>query len=161
MPIIGPIPKTKSTNFAEFFVWPNFWSFKIELVWFFFDFFFFMKDILLQHDFKRFSYVIGLEKNFYNWQNLYGSQKRSYCIIREYKGNMSATKREEVCSHLRYIRLELREMHQMLIKEDLLPDLNEAKEVLAQMDALLDLLSEKRETKIKSQFWNFRLIWIY
>ncbi len=65
---------------------------------------------------------------------------------------MSATKREEVSSHLRYIRLELREMHQMLIKEDLLPDLNEAKEVLAQMDALMDLLSEKRETKIKSQF---------
>ena len=65
---------------------------------------------------------------------------------------MSATKREEVCSHLRYIRLALREMHQMLIKEDLLPDLNEAKEVLAQLDALLDLLSEKRVTKIKSQF---------
>ena len=68
---------------------------------------------------------------------------------------MSATKREEVCSHLRYIRLELREMHQMLIKEDLLPDLSEAKEVLAQLDALLDLLSEKRATKIKSQFWKF------
>ena len=66
---------------------------------------------------------------------------------------MSATKREEVCSHLRYIRLDLREMHQMLIKEDLLPDLNEAKEVIAQLDALLDLLSEKRVTKIKSQFW--------
>jgi len=56
---------------------------------------------------------------------------------------MSATKREEVCSHLRYIRLELREMHQMLIKEDLLPDLNEAKEVHAQLDALLALLSKK------------------
>ena len=65
---------------------------------------------------------------------------------------MSATKREEVISHLRYIRLELREMHQMLIKEDLLPDLNEAKEVLAQLDALMDLLSEKSVTKIKSQF---------
>ena len=65
---------------------------------------------------------------------------------------MSGTKREEVISHLRYIRLELREMHQMLIKEDLLPDLNEAKEVLAQLNALLDLLSEKRVTKIKSQF---------
>jgi len=65
---------------------------------------------------------------------------------------MSATKREEVCSHLRYIRLELREMHQMLIQEDLLPDLNDAKEVLAQLDALLDLLSEKKGTKIKSQF---------
>ena len=65
---------------------------------------------------------------------------------------MSATKREEVCSHLRYIRLELREMHQMLIKEDLMPDPNEAKEVHAQLDALLNLLSEKSINKIKSQF---------
>ena len=65
---------------------------------------------------------------------------------------MSATKREEVSSHLRYIRLELREMHQMLIKDDLLPDLSEAKEVHAQLDALLDLLKEKRESKIKSKF---------
>ena len=64
MPIIGPIPNTKSTNFAEFFVCPNFWSFKFELVCFFFDFFFFMKDILLQFDFKRFWYVIGFEKIF-------------------------------------------------------------------------------------------------
>ena len=63
---------------------------------------------------------------------------------------MSATKREEVSSHLRYIRLELREMHQMLIKDDLLPD--EAKEVHAQLDALLDLLSDKKLKKIKSQF---------
>ena len=71
---------------------------------------------------------------------------------------MSATKREEVSSHLRYIRLELREMHQMLIKDDLLPDINEAKEVHAQLDALLDLLSDKRVKKIKSQFDNFWLI---
>ena len=68
---------------------------------------------------------------------------------------MSATKREEVCSHLRYIRLELREMHQMLIKEDLLPDLNDAKEVHAQLDALLELLSEKRVKKIKTNFETF------
>ena len=65
---------------------------------------------------------------------------------------MSATKREEVCSHLRYIRLELREMHQMLLKEDLLPDLSEAKEVHAQLDALLELLTEKGVKKIKTQF---------
>ena len=65
---------------------------------------------------------------------------------------MNATKREEVISHLRYIRLELREMHQMLIKDDLLPDLNEAKEVHAQLDALHDLLSDKRKMKIKSEF---------
>ncbi len=68
---------------------------------------------------------------------------------------MSATKREEVSSHLRYIRLELREMHQMLIKEDLLPDLSEAKEVHAQLDALLGLLSDKGTKKIKSEFGNF------
>ena len=63
---------------------------------------------------------------------------------------MSATKREEVSSHLRYIRLELREMYQMLIKDDLLPDLNEAQEVHAQLDALLSLLSEKN-TKDKNK----------
>ena len=68
---------------------------------------------------------------------------------------MSATKREEVSSHLRYIRLELRDMHQMLIKDDLLPDLNEAKEVHAQLDALFDLLSDKKVQKIKGQYGNF------
>jgi len=65
---------------------------------------------------------------------------------------MSATKREEVISHLRYIRLELREMHQMLLKEDLLPDLGEAKEVHAQLDALHELLTDKRKQKIKNEW---------
>ena len=65
---------------------------------------------------------------------------------------MSAIKREEVSSHLRYIRLELRVMHQMLIKDDLLPDVNEAKEVYEQLDALLEILSDKRVIKIKKQF---------
>ena len=68
---------------------------------------------------------------------------------------MSASKREEVSSHLRYIRLELREMHQMLIKEDLLPDLNEAKEVHAQLDALYELLTNKGIKKIKSGFGGY------
>ncbi len=68
---------------------------------------------------------------------------------------MSASKREEVSSHLRYIRLELREMHQMLIKDDLLPDLSEAKEVHAQLDALYELIADKRKKKIKSEFENF------
>ena len=65
--------------------------------------------------------------------------------------DMSASKREEVSSHLRYIRVELREMHQMLLKDDLLPDLNEAKEVHAQLDALYDLLSDKKN-KLKTNF---------
>ena len=71
------------------------------------------------------------------------------------KANMSVTKREEVSSHLRYIRLELREMHQMLIKDDLLPDLSDAKEVHAQLDALLDLLLDKRVKNIKGQLGKF------
>ena len=68
---------------------------------------------------------------------------------------MSAAKREEVSSHLRHIRLELREMHQMLIKDDLLPDLSEAKEVQAQLDALHELLSDRRKKKVKNEFENF------
>ena len=36
----------------------------------------------------------------------------------------------------------------LLIKEDLLPYLSEAKEVHSQLDALLDLLSEKKVKKI-------------
>ena len=46
-PIIGPIPNTKSTSFAEFYVWPNFWSFKFDLAWIFFEFFFFINNLLL------------------------------------------------------------------------------------------------------------------
>ena len=68
---------------------------------------------------------------------------------------MSSSKREEVSSHLRYIRLELREMHQMLIRDNLLPDLSEAKEVHAQLDALYELLSDKRKKKVKNEFENF------
>ena len=68
---------------------------------------------------------------------------------------MSASKREEVSSHLRYIRCELRDMHQMLIKDDLLPDLSEAKEVHAQLDALYEFLSDKRKKKVKNEFENF------
>ena len=71
---------------------------------------------------------------------------------------MSASKREEVSSHLRYIRLELREMHQMLIKDDLLPDLGEAKEVHAQLDALYELVSDRRKKKVKNEFENLQVI---
>ena len=68
---------------------------------------------------------------------------------------MSSAKREEVSSHLRYIRLELRDMHQMLLKEGLLPDPGEAREVHAQLDALHQLLSEKNKKKLKNHFESF------
>ena len=67
---------------------------------------------------------------------------------------MSTAKREEVSSHLRYIRLELRDMHQMLLKEGLMPDLGEAREVHAQLDALHQLLSEKNRKKVNNEFDN-------
>ena len=67
---------------------------------------------------------------------------------------MSTAKREEVSSHLRYIRLELRDMHQMLFKEGLMPDLAEAREVHAQLDALHQLLSEKNRKKVNNEFDN-------
>ena len=58
---------------------------------------------------------------------------------------MSAYKIEEVSSHLRTIRIELREMDQMHFKDDLLPDLNDVKEVHAQLEALCLLISDKRK----------------
>ena len=67
---------------------------------------------------------------------------------------MSTAKREEVSSHLRYIRLELRDMHQMLLKEGLMPDTGEAREVHAQLDALHQLLSEKNRKKVNNEFDN-------
>ena len=67
---------------------------------------------------------------------------------------MSASKREEVSSHLRHIRLELREMYQMLKEDDLLPDLSEATEVHAQLDALYELLSDKRKKTVNNEFGN-------
>ena len=46
-------------------------------------------------------------------------------------------------------------MHQMLLKEGLLPDPGEAREVHAQLDALHQLLSEQTKKKVKSHFDNF------
>ena len=68
---------------------------------------------------------------------------------------MSSIKREEVSSHLRFIRLELREMHQILLKDGLLPAPEEAREVHAQLDALHQLLSDRNSKKKNKQFNSF------
>ena len=65
---------------------------------------------------------------------------------------MSTSKREEVCSHLRYIRQELRDMHQMLNEDGLLPELSELKEVHASLDGLYQLLAGKTKKKPKPEF---------
>ncbi len=61
---------------------------------------------------------------------------------------MSQAKRDQVISHIRYLRQELREM-QLGIKEDgLLPELGELRGIMAQLEALLELV--EGNTRIQS-----------
>ncbi len=62
---------------------------------------------------------------------------------------MSQSKREQVVSHLRYIRQELREMHTGVLEDGLLPEPGEIRGVMAQMEALLELLEGKAKAKAK------------
>ena len=61
---------------------------------------------------------------------------------------MSQTKREQVISHLRYLRQELREMHVGIKEDGLFPEPSELRGIMAQLEALLDLV--EGNTKIKS-----------
>ena len=61
---------------------------------------------------------------------------------------MSQTKKEQVVSHLRYLRQELREMHLGILDDGLFPEPGELRGVLAQMEALLDLI--EGNTKVRS-----------
>ena len=65
---------------------------------------------------------------------------------------MSTSKREEVCSHLRYIRQELRDLDQMLREDGLLPEMTELKEVYNSLDALHELLTGKVKKRPKPEF---------
>ena len=62
---------------------------------------------------------------------------------------MSQSKREQVVSHLRYIRQELREMNQGIIDDNLLPEPGEIRGVMAQMEALQELLEGKTRQRLK------------
>ena len=61
---------------------------------------------------------------------------------------MSQTKREQVISHLRYLRQELREMHLGVKEDGLFPEPGEIRGVMAQFEALLELV--EGNTKIQS-----------
>tara|TARA_B100000242_G_scaffold273633_1_gene227417 strand:- start:350 stop:550 length:201 start_codon:yes stop_codon:yes gene_type:complete len=61
---------------------------------------------------------------------------------------MSQTKKEQVISHLRYLRQELREMHLGIREDGLFPEPSEIRGLMAQLEALLELLEGK--TKIQS-----------
>ena len=61
---------------------------------------------------------------------------------------MSQTKREQVISHIRYLRQELREMHLGIKEDDLFPEPGELRGLMAQFEALLELI--EGNTKIQS-----------
>ena len=61
---------------------------------------------------------------------------------------MSQTKREQVISHLRYLRQELREMQLGINEDGLFPEPGEIRGIMAQLDALLELV--EGNTRIQS-----------
>ena len=63
---------------------------------------------------------------------------------------MSQTKKEQVVSHLRYLRQELREMHLGIQDDGLFPEPGELRGVLAQMEALLELIEGSPKVRSNS-----------
>ena len=62
---------------------------------------------------------------------------------------MSQNKRDQVVSHIRYLRQELREMHLGIQEDGLFPEPGELRGVMAQMEALLELI--EGNTKVNSR----------
>ena len=61
---------------------------------------------------------------------------------------MSQNKREQVVSHIRFLRQELREMHLGIKEDNLFPEPGELRGIMAQFEALLELV--EGNTKIQS-----------
>ena len=61
---------------------------------------------------------------------------------------MSQTKREQVISHIRFLRQELREMHLGIKEDDLIPEPSELRGIISQLEALLELV--EGNTRIQS-----------
>ena len=64
---------------------------------------------------------------------------------------MTQTKKEQVVSHLRYLRQELREMHLGIQDDGLFPEPGELRGVIAQMEALLELIDGNPKVKSNSE----------
>ena len=65
---------------------------------------------------------------------------------------MSQTKREQVVSHLRYLRQELREIHLGIKDDGLFPEPGELRGIMAQMEALLELIEGNTKVQSKQDF---------
>ena len=63
---------------------------------------------------------------------------------------MSKARRDDAACHLRFLRLELRELDLMLKDEDILPDPGEIRALLSQLEALLNVVEDKKKKKFKA-----------
>ena len=64
---------------------------------------------------------------------------------------MSQTKREQVTSHIRYLRKELREMHIGIKDDGFFPEPGELRGIMAQLEALLELVEGNTKIQSKSE----------
>ena len=64
---------------------------------------------------------------------------------------MSQAKREQVVTHLRYLRQELREIQSGINDDGLLPESGELRGIMAQMEALLSLVESNTTVKSSSE----------
>ena len=64
---------------------------------------------------------------------------------------MSQTKRDQVISHIRYLRQELREMHLGLKEDELYPEPGELRGIMAQLEALLELVEGNSKIQTNSE----------
>ena len=64
---------------------------------------------------------------------------------------MSQTKREQVISHLRYLRQELREMHLDVNQDGLFPEPGELRGIMAQLEALHELIDVNNKLQSNSE----------
>lgn len=64
---------------------------------------------------------------------------------------MSQTKRDQVVSHLRYLRQELRELHLGITDDGLFPEPGELRGIMAQMEALLELIEGSNKSQSNAE----------
>ena len=64
---------------------------------------------------------------------------------------MSQSKRDQVVSHIRYLRQELREMHLSINEDDLFPDPSELRGIMAQLEALHELVEGNSKNKSNTE----------
>ena len=65
---------------------------------------------------------------------------------------MIQKKRDQVITHLRFLRQELREMHLGIQNDGLFPEPGEIRGLMAQMEALLELLEGNTRVQSSSDF---------